>query len=174
MKNNAWVWAGLTVLALIPGTSVAQVRSARPPASRGVLEELVRARFAEIVRTDLGLSAEQLQEVDQVVATFQEQRRMIVQREAALRRQMRPANTAGRSDQEARQILIEMTALREEETRLFRSEMEGLQRTLAPAQTLRFYELRAELMDRVQRLRQRSSPRVGPAGPGGRGRGRGR
>ena len=97
---------------------------------------------------------------------------MIVQRKAVLRRQMRPANTAGRSDQEARQILIEMTAVREEETRLFRSEMEGLQQTLTPAQMLRFYELRAELMDRVQRLRQPASGRRGPAGPGGRGRGR--
>jgi hypothetical protein len=170
MKSNAWAWAGLTVLVLIPGTSGAQVRPVRPPTDRGVLEELVRARFAEIVRTDLELTAEQLQEVTQVVATFQEQRRMIVQREAALRRQMHPANTAGRSDQEARQILVEMTAVREEETRLFRNEMEGLQQILTPAQTLRFYALRAELMDRVQRLRQPAPGRRRPAGPGGRGR----
>ena len=58
MKNNVWVWVGLTVLVLIPSASDAQVRPAR-----SALEERVRARFAEIVRTDLGLTAEQLQEV---------------------------------------------------------------------------------------------------------------
>ena len=162
MKSNAWVWVGLTALVLIPSSSDAQVRPAR-----GALEERVRARFAAIVRTDLGLTAEQLQEVNQVVAPFQDQRRIIVRREAALRRRLRPGNAAGRSDQEAQQILIEMTAVREEETLLFRSEMEGLQGILTPAQTLRFYELREDLMYRVQRLRRPASGRRGPAGPGG-------
>ena len=172
MKSNAWVWAALTVVALIPDGTSAQVGPGRSPGARGALEERVRARFAEIVRTELGLTAEQLQKLDEVVAPFQDQRRMLVRREAALRRRMRPANAAGRSDQEARQILLEMTAVREEETRLFRSEMEGLQQTLTPAQTLRFYELRADLMERVQRLRQPGAGRRGPGGPGGAGRGR--
>ena len=169
MKSNAWVWAALTVLALIPNGAGAQVRPGRLPADRGALEDRVRARFAEIVRTELGLTAEQLQKVDEVVAPFQVQRRMLVRREAALRRRMRTANAAGRSDQEARQILLEMTSVREEETRLFRSEMEGLQETLTPVQTLRFYELRADLMERVQRLRQ---PGPGRRWPGGGARGR--
>lgn len=169
---NAWVWGALTVLALIPDAASAQGRPSRPPGDRGALEERVRARFAEIVRRELGLTAEQLQEIDEVVAPFQDQRRTLVLREAALRRQMRPGNAADRSDQEARQILVEMTAVREEETRLFRSEMEGLQQTLTPAQTLRFYELRADLMERVQRLRQPGPGRRGPGGPGGGARGR--
>ena len=172
MKSNAWVWAALTVLVLIPNGAGAQVRPGRLPADRGALEDRVRARFAEIVRTELGLTAEQLQKVDEVVAPFQDQRRMLVRREAALRRRMRTANVAGRSDQEARQILLEMTSVREEETRLFRSEMEGLQETLTPVQTLRFYELRADLMERVQRLRQPGPGRRGPTGPGGGARGR--
>ena len=172
MKSNAWVWSALTVLVLIPDGASAQVRPGRPPLDRGALEERVRARFAEIVRTELGLTAEQLQKVDEVVAPFQDQRRMLVRREVALRRRMRPANAVGRSDQEAQEILLEMTAVREEETRLFRSEMEGLQQTLTPAQTLRFYELRADLMERVQRLRQPGPGRRGPAGPGGGARGR--
>ena len=172
MKSNAWVWSALTVLVLIPDGASAQVRPGRPPLDRGALEERVRARFAEIVRTELGLTAEQLQKVDEVVAPFQDQRRMLVRREVALRRRMRPANAVGRSDQEAQEILLEMTVVREEETRLFRSEMEGLQQTLTPAQTLRFYELRADLMERVQRLRQPGPGRRGPAGPGGGARGR--
>jgi len=172
VKMNAWVWGALTVLALIPDAASAQGRPGRPPGDRGALEERVRVRFAEIVRRELGLTAEQLQEIDEVVAPFQDQRRTLVRREAALRRRMRPGNAADRSDQEARQILVEMTAVREEETRLFRSEMEGLQQTLTPAQTLRFYELRADLMERVQRLRQPGPGRRWPGGPGGGARGR--
>ena len=162
MKSNAWVWAALTVLALMPDGASAQVGPRRSPGDRGAREYRVRARFSEIVRTELGLTAEQIQQIDEVVASFQDQRRMLMQREAALLRQMRPAKVAGRSDEEARHILIEMKAVREEETRLFRSEMEGLQQDLTPAQTLRFYELRADLLRRVQRLRQ----------PGREGRGR--
>ena len=47
-----------------------------------------------------------------------------------------------------------------------------LQQTLTPAQTLRFYELRADLMERVQRLRQPGPGRRGPGGPGVGARGR--
>ena len=172
MKNNAWVWATVIVLALVSYGAEAQVRPGRPSADRGALEDRVRARFAAIVRAELGLTSEQLQEIDQVVAPFQDQRRMLVRREAALRRRMRPGNAAGWTDDEAREILTEMTAVREEETRLFRSEMEGLQETLTPAQTLRFYELRTDLMERVQRLRQPGAGRRGPPGPGGGIRGR--
>ncbi|HCR04541.1 MAG TPA: hypothetical protein DIU18_05095 [Gemmatimonadetes bacterium] len=162
MKINAWVWAGMAVLVLIPGASDAQVRP-----GRGALEERVRARFAWIVQTDLGLTAEQLQEVNQVVSPFQDQRRMILRREEMLRRRMRRGNVAGQSDQEAQQILIEMTAVREEAALLLRSEIEGLQGVLTPSQTLRFYELREDLTHRVQRLRQPASGRRGPAGPRG-------
>ena len=163
MTRHAWAWVAMIVLTMVPDGVAAQVRPLPPP-GRGAMEERVRARFAEIVRRELGLTAEQLQEVDQVVASFQEERQALGRREVALRRRMRPANAAARSDQEAHEILGEMAAVRGEETRLFQSEMEGLQQTLTPAQTLRFYQLRADLMDRVQRLRQSGPGQRGPAG----------
>lgn len=172
MRNNPWVWAALTALALLPQGLLAQVRPGGPPADRGALETRVRARFAQIVQADLGLTADELQKIDEVVAPFQDQRRTLARREAALRRRMRQGSSADRSDEEAREILREMTEVREEETQLFRDEMEGLQDTLTPAQTLRFFQLRAELMERVQRLRQPGAGRRGPGGPGGGARGR--
>jgi hypothetical protein len=172
MKRNAWVGAALTALVLISDGASAQGRPGREATNRVALEERLDKRIAEIVRTELGLTAEQLQEVVAVAATFKGQRQMLARREVAWRRRMRPDNSVGRSDQEAREILLEMTAVREEEARLLRSEMEGLQKTLMPAQVLLFYQVRADLMERFQRLRQDGPRWLGPAGPRGGARGR--
>ena len=160
--NSRLGWAALAALVLVPTSSGAQVRPRGPGPDRGAMEQRVRARFGEMVRSELNLSADQLQKVEQVVGSFEEQRRDLTEREMTLRRRMRPA--AQRTDDEAQQILREMVAVRDEEIRLFRGEMEELRKTLRPAQALRFYELRAELMDRVQRLRQPGPNRPGADG----------
>ena len=162
--NSRLGWVALAALILTPADGTAQVRP-RAPGERGAMEQRVRARFGEMVRAELDLTADQLQKVEQVVRSFEEQRRGLADRENALRRRM--GSAAERTDEDAQQILREMLSVREEETRLFRGEMDELRKTLTPAQALRFYELRAQLMDRVQRLRQPGANRPGPNGPQG-------
>lgn len=159
--NSRLGWAALAALVLAPVGGQAQVRP-RAPAERGAMDQRVRARFGEMVRAELELTADQLQKVEQVVRSFEEQRRGLTERETGLRGRM---GAAQRTDDEAQEILREMVAVREEETRLFRGEMDELRKTLGPARALRFYELRAQLMDRVQRLRQPGANRPGPNGP---------
>lgn len=161
--NSRWGWAALAALVFTPVAGAAQGRP-RPIPERGAIEQRVRARFGEMVRDELSLSADQLARVESVVRSFEEERRGLTTREAALRRRLRGGSEpSAQTDQEAARILREMVAIREDEGKLFRGEMEELRKTLSPTQTLRFYQMRAELMDRIQRLRQPGRP--GPDGP---------
>ncbi|MSR35174.1 MAG: hypothetical protein EXR95_00830 [Gemmatimonadetes bacterium] len=137
----------------------------RTPAERANLERRVRERFAETVRAELGITQEQLERVGQVQSSFQQRRQDLFRRDLALRRRMRPTASAPRTETEARELLRDLTAVREEEARLFRSEMDGLLEVLTAPQVLRFYELREQLMDRVRRVRG-GPGRAGQRGPG--------
>ena len=153
--------AALLALALCAPAAAQQPQS---PLARPELERRVRARFGETVRAELGIDEEQLERVQRVEASFQQARQELVRREIALRRRMLPGAAPGRTEDEARALLAELVAVREEEARLFRAEMDGLLEVLTPPQALRFYELREQLMERVRRVR---------GGPGGGGPGRG-
>lgn len=156
----------LILLALFaPAGAHAQGRGGPPP-QRAEMERRVRERFGEMVRAELGLTQEQLARVDEVVASFQERREGLMRRQVALSRSLDRGGAAP-ADDEATTLLREMAAVREEEARLFRAEMDGLRAVLTPAQTLRFYSMRDQLMDRVRRLRQDAPGRGGPPGPRG-------
>ena len=150
----------MVALTLTPAPALAQ-RPGPPP--RAQMEERIRARFGEQVKRELDLTDEQLAAVQEVEASFQAQRRQLVQREAELRRQLRRFVESG-SEEQARALLDEMAAVRVDEARLYRAEMDGLLRTLPAEKVLRFYRLRDELMERVRRLRQPAMDRLRPPG----------
>jgi hypothetical protein len=161
--NTVAVVRLIAVLALLPAPVLAQQRQ-RPP--RAEIEQRIRQRFGEQVRRELDLTEEQVTAVQQVEASFQEQRRALVTRETALRRQLRRDDDA-RTEEQARALLQEMAAVRADEARLFRAEMDALLGTLSADQVLRFYELRDDLLERVRRLRQGSNDGRGRDGPRG-------
>ena len=164
MRPSPWIWA-LAGLLLLPAPGAAQRRPG-PPADRTELERRVRARFAEIVRAELGLTAEQLQEVERVVGSFLAERQALARRGMELRGRLQ-SGAAGRTPEESRQLLREMAALREEEARIMRTEMDALLRTLDPSQALRFYQLREDLTVRVRRLQELDRGRRGLQAPVG-------
>jgi hypothetical protein len=141
----------IALLALAPGQLFGQQGQQRPP--RAEIEQRIRARFGEQVRRELGLTDEQLAAVQQVEASFRDQRLQLVQREAQLRRQLRRDDDA-RTPEQARVLLEEMAAVRADEARLFQAEMDALLQTLTADQVLRFYELRDDFLERVRRIRQ--------------------
>jgi hypothetical protein len=152
----------IAVLALLPAPALAQQRPGPP---RAQIEQRIRQRFGEQVRRELDLTEEQLAAVQQVEASFQDQRRALVMREAVLRRQLR-RNDGARTEEQARALLQEMAAVRADEARLFQAEMNALLGTLSADQVVRFYGLRDDLMERVRRARQGSSDRPGRDGSG--------
>jgi Spy/CpxP family protein refolding chaperone len=168
MTTRATLFTLLAVTLCAPAAARAQGQPRpQPQAERPELERRVRARFGETVRTELGITQEQLDRVQRVEASFQQSRQELIRREIALRRRMGPAAARDRNEEEARELLRELVAVREEEARLFRAEMDDLLEVLTPPQALRFYELREQLMDRVRRLRGGAPGRGGPPGPRG-------
>lgn len=167
MRAIRW---GLMVAVLACGAGGLQGQQRdRRPGERGEMEQRVRERFGELVREELGLSQDELHDVDDIVQSFQEQRRLLAVRQIRLRQAL--VGPAVRdSEPDARDLLREMAALRVEEARLFGAEMDALLVPLTPVQLLRFYQLREDLVERVRRLRGGGPPRRGPPGPPGGGR----
>jgi hypothetical protein len=164
MKIRSTLYALLALALFVPAAARAQGQ-ARPQPNRPELERRVRARFAETVRAELGIDDAQLERVLRVETSFRQARQALVRREGALRGRMAPAAARDRTDEEARELLRELVAVREEETRLFQAEMEGLLEVLTPPQALRFYELREQMTARVRRVRDGGPGRGGPPGP---------
>jgi Spy/CpxP family protein refolding chaperone len=167
MKTRLVPALGVVLIALALGAPTAARAQGQPPLARPELERRVRARFAETVREELGISAEQLERVQRVEASFLEARQQLRRREMTLRRRMLAGADTSRTEAEARARLDELAALRDEEARLFRTEMDAMLEVLTPPQALRFYELREQLMERVRRLRGLGPGRGGPPGPRG-------
>jgi hypothetical protein len=160
----SWTGAAALALALLAPVGVrAQVDPGAAP-DRAQLEQRVRQRFAETVKAELGITQEQLDRLGKVQESFQERRRDLARRDVALRRRMAP-DAARPSDDDAKQILKELVSVRDDEAKLFRSEMDGVLEVLTPVQAVRFYVLRDQLMQRVRRLRQNGPGRGGPGGP---------
>ncbi len=129
------------------------------------LERRVRARMAEMIQEQLGLSEEEDARLNEVVQGFQEQRLQLGRLEQALRRRVEALMLEGGQDEaEAAELLERMSALRLQEAELFQAEHEALLEVLTPIQVLRLVHLREQLGQRIRRLR----------GQSGRGDGRGR
>lgn len=139
------------------------------PEAREMLEARIRARFAETVKTQLGLTDAEMVEVSEAFRSFEERRREIAAEERDLRQSLRPllqprGSAEQLGEEEARRILGRLAELRIEEAELFGVEQETLLRTLTPAQLLRLYQLREALGNRIRMLRGGGPP----GGPGGR------
>lgn len=149
------------LFAALPGPLDAQVR--RPP-PRPELERQIDERFQQRVRQELGLSEAQARDLASVVDEFQVERRELIRREGVLRQRLRSTGTL-LSDQAARAALEEMALVQEREAELLRREQARLLEVLDAPRVLRLYTLRAELAERIRRLRGGGPP----GGPGGGG-----
>ena len=171
-------WALFLVLIPLlgrPAEAEAQRRGQMGPRSREgmseareVLEARLRSFFADAVRTRLGLSDEEMEEVRARFQAFEAERQALAREERELRRSLGPALGGGRealSEAEARDALEQLVELRLEEARLFHREQEALLQVLTPTQVVELYKLREAMMNRIQRMRR--GPPGGPPGPGG-------
>jgi LTXXQ motif family protein len=149
--------AGLLLFS-VPQELQGQGRRQQP---RREMERQVQQRFQQRVLAELGLTAEEGARLNQVVEASQEGRRRLMRREMALRQKLRGTGPL-LSTETALEVLEEMAQVQEEEALLLRSELEQLLQVLTPPQAVRFYTLRADLGDRIRRLRGGT-----PGGPPG-------
>ena len=164
-------WAAVLVCALAAVVAApASGESQRvPPGSGGVqgreeLERRVQARFAEMMRQRLGLTAAEAQQLNQTVESFAgERRRLLVEEETVRRRAQAFLGERNATEADATALLSRMRELRHQEARLFQAEQEALLTVLTPIQVVQFLGMRAELGERIQQLRRGQGP------PGGAG-----
>ncbi len=180
MRTSRLAKSGFVLSVLLSLLVVVPVEAQRRPPmgrrgqgpERMELERRVRARMAEMIREQLGLSEEEEARLDETVRGFEEQRRQVGRQEQALRRRVEALMLEGGQDQaEAAELLERMSALRIQEAALFQAEHEALLQVLTPVQVLRLVNLREQLGQRIRRLRGQPGRRDGRGG--GRGRGGG-
>ncbi|MGD2071641.1 MAG: hypothetical protein PVI57_23455 [Gemmatimonadota bacterium] len=167
----------LALLLAAPAGLAAQQRGG-PPGQREELQRRLQTRFGQIVSRQLGLEREQQQELSRVLREGAQERRDLLAREQALRVRLRAQGsilpTAEPAplmpEEQAREVLAEMRAIREAEANLRASEEARLLEILTPAQLVRFYAVREQLNQRIRRLQQGPMRGGGPGGPGPPGR----
>jgi len=133
---------------------------------RARLEERMRARVAEIMRTRIGIDREEEARLSAIAQEFEGRRRALRSEERETRQQIEAFVRAGDSDDpQAARLLDRALGIRTREAELFREEQARLLQVLSPTQLLQFNELRLELGRRIRALRNDS----GSSGRGGGG-----
>ena len=167
----------LMVLFLMMGVEGVAAQRRGPPQQRGggrraQMEQMIRGRFDAMVRERLGLTDEEQQRFQDVLAGFREQRLDFMQDEQGTRRRLMRLGAEGElTEEQASEALQGMIWLREEEVRLFREEQEALVGVLSARQLLHFVVMREQLNQRIQSIRAGGGRGMGP--PPGRGPGSG-
>ena len=135
---------------------------------RQQMERRIQARFDNLVREELELTDDQVQQLQEVVEDFRGRRRDFFQRERDTRGRVGRLGArdggAELTDQEASEILAEMLELSGDEASLFREEQEAFLQVLSAPQVVRFIMMRQQLGDRIRTLRGGGGVGRGPQG----------
>lgn len=154
-----------TVLVLLLATSAAAQRE--PDAGqRDSLEDRVRTRMAQVMRTQLGLNDEQVRRLQATNRRFEGQRRDLFEQERRVRIELRAAIEIGDSTQNGRigPLLDRTIQLQRERLDLLDAEQKELSTFLTPLQRARLYGFEEQMRRRVQEMRERGG-RSDNAGP---------
>lgn len=144
----------LAALVVVAPPATAQVRA--PAARAAQLRERVEETFIQRARQQLGLTAEQTEQMMAVVRANGEARRAMEEEERTLRealaRELRPG-VAARADSVNRYV-DRISRNRIEYAQSFHKEMQDLQSVLTPVQRGLYLQMRDQLLQRVRELQQ--------------------
>jgi len=155
------VRAGLLVVLLATG---AGAQAAPDGAQRDSLESRVRARMAQVMRTQLGLNDDQVRRLQATNRRFEGQRRQLFEQERRVRIELRAAIEIGDTTQNASigPLLDRTIQLQRERLDLLDAEQKELSTFLTPLQRARLYGFEEQMRRRVQEM-QEGSGRPGGA-----------
>lgn len=133
------------------------------PAQRDSLEARVRARMAQVMRNQLGLTDEQVRRLQATNGRFEGQRRELFEQERRVRIELRAAIELGDSTQNARigPLLDRTIQLQRERLDLLEAEQKELATFLTPLQRARLYGFEEQMRRRVQEMREGGARRDG-------------
>lgn len=136
-------------------------------AQRDSLEERVRSRMAQVMRTQLGLNDDQVRRLQATNRRFESQRRELFERERRVRIELRAAIEIGDSTQDARiaPLLDQTIQLQRQRLDLLESEQKELATFLSPLQRAKLYGFEEQMRRRVQEMRENVNRGEGNATP---------
>lgn len=162
-------WLSLGVAGAVSTAGAQDPRPAPTPAQRDSLEARVRARMAMMLRTQLGLSDEQVRRFQATNQKFEGQRRRLFEQERDVRRELRMALAAGDSAPQQAQVasLLDRTLqLQRQRLDLVEAEQKELATFLTPVQRARLFGIEEQIRRRVMEMREEGDRPQRPMGPG--------
>ena len=140
----------------------------RGPGQHPVLEQLVRQRFAAVVRTQLQLDDQQMRRLGEVSRKFEGRRRELNVRERSAREVLRSEVHADRNADNPRvaTALQEVLTISRERSGILGEEDQELSAFLTPVQRARWFALQDQLRRRVEEMRRNAAAGLDPAAGG--------
>ena len=125
------------------------------PEARAQMEEQFRQRLGAVIMRELGLTAEQARELEQVNRRMEAERAPILRRERELRHELRASLEATPDERRIEGLLAELVSIEAQRAALLEREQRALSAFLRPSQRARYLSLQENVR---RRLLQRQSP----------------
>jgi len=143
----------LVVLFMLLVPTLANAQKPESNARRQMLQGQIVQRFMNHVSRELNLDATTRGRLEQQMRVSGEERRQLARGTADLRRAMMTAVLdSTTNDAEFRRLLAQMTALRQQEEDLWKSDQAALSRILTPRQQARFVFMWLRFNDQIREM----------------------
>ena len=164
----ATLFAFAALLALAAPLSTARAQDSPPPPAgeRDALEQQVRRRMSEILKSQLGLTDEQVRRLQATNRRFEGQRRALFDQERDVRIDLRRAIDDDDSTRVGG-LLDRMIALQRERLDLTEAEQRELATFMTPVQRAKLFGMEEQIRRRMMEMREQRMQQ-GPMGPGRR------
>lgn len=156
-----------TLASLGAAVARAQEPPPPPPVERDSLEAQVRQRMAQMLRSQLGLTDEQMRRLAATNRRFERQRIALVTQEREVRMGLRDEIESGDTTRSAQVsgLLDRMIVLQRQRLELLEAEQKELATFLTPIQRARYFGMEEQIRRRLLELREQQMRRGGPDGP---------
>jgi hypothetical protein len=163
--RRPWL-VGVVLMVMTASAAHAQTQDSIGPGRRGPIRQMIEKRLAEKVKTQLGLTDEQMTKLRATTGKFGGQRRDLEQRQmeirGALGQQLRPGVAANKDS--VAKLTDELLAGRVKYAQTFQSELTELKTYLDPVQRAQLMAMRERLLRAAQRFRDRQGMDDGSRG----------
>jgi len=149
------------VVAAVFGSAVAiGAQPARASAQRPALEQQLRQRMAAVTKQRLGLTDQQMTQLEQSNARFAPQLQQLLASERETRRQLRAELTSPNPSQQHVSALIDQTiSFQKQRVSIVEAEQKDLARFMTPVQRARYVALQTEFRRRAQEMARQNAGR---------------
>lgn len=162
--------AMIAASALVLSVAVAPVRAQEPPpppsAERDSLEQQVRRRMSQMLKSQLGLTDDQVRRLQATNRQFEGQRRALFDQERDVRMDLRRAIDGGDTARVGG-LLDRMIALQRERLDLTEAEQKELATFMTPVQRAKLFGMEEQIRRRMMEMREDRMQQQRPM-PGGR------